>query len=73
MGEAFGNSKRRVQGRIRHAGGDRAIRVADLECERSYLKEPNGTYQISGCWLIISVAEDYSGAIHKLIAAIIEP
>ena len=72
-GEAFGNSKRRVQGRFRHAGDDYALWVTDPAHERSYLKKPNGTYEVSECWLTISLAEEYKGAIYKLIAAIIEP
>lgn len=72
-GEAFGNSKRRVQGRFRHAGDDYALWVTDPVYERRYLKNLNGTYQVGECWLTISLAEEYQGAIYKLIAAIIEP
>ena len=71
-GEAFGNSKRRVQGRFRHAGNDYALWVTDPAYERRYLMKPDGPYQVSECWLTISVAEEYKGAIYKLIAAIIE-
>ena len=71
-GEAFGNSKRRVQGRFRHAGQNYAFWVTDPLYERRYLAKLDGTYGIGECHLTISLAEPYRDAIFKLIAAIIE-
>ena len=70
-GEAFGNKKRRVQGRFQHAGQEYALWVTDPDFERAYLAKPNGTYSISECYLTISLGEPYGGACYKLIAAII--
>ena len=72
-GEAFGNSKRRVQGRFRHAGRDYALWVTDPTFEQSYLARLNGSYRIGACHLTINLGEPYGRAIYKLIAAVIEP
>lgn len=71
-GEAFGNSKRRVQGCFNHARVDYAMWVTDPGYERSYLNRPNGRYSIGECLLTISLGEPYQGFCYKLIAAIIE-
>lgn len=70
-GEAFGNNKRRVQGRFSHAGGDYALWVTDPIFERRYLAKLDGDYEIGECYLTISLGEPYQGACYKLIAAII--
>ena len=70
-GAAFGNSKRRVQGRFRHAGREYALWVTDPGFERTYLAKPNGTYDIEECYLTISLGEPYQDACYQLIAAII--
>ena len=70
-GEAFGNNKRRVQGRFRHAGQEYALWVTDPGFERTYLAKPNGTYGISECFLTISLGEPYQDACYKLIVAVI--
>ena len=72
-GEAFGNSKRRVQGRFRHAGGDYWLWVTDPVYERRYLDKLNGRYELGPCHLTISLGEEYEHASYKLIAAIIQP
>ena len=72
-GEAFGNPKRRVQGRFVHAGREYALRVTDPEYERRYLAKLDGRYRLGECCLTISLGEPYQGAVYKLIAAIIEP
>ena len=69
-GEAFGNNKRRVQGRFRYAGRD-ALWVTDPGVERAYLAKSDGGYDIGGCYLTISLGEPYRDACYKLIAAII--
>ncbi len=72
-GEAFGNSKRRVQGRFVHAGQDYAFWVTDPLYERRFLARLDGTYRIGECHLTISLGEPFQDAMFKLIAAIIEP
>ena len=70
-GEAFGNRKRRVQGRFRHAGTEYALWVTDPGHERRYLAKLDGAYALDECYLTISLGEPYQGACYKLIAAII--
>ena len=41
-GEAFGNNKRRVQGRFGHAGREYALWVTDPGCERTWLAKLDG-------------------------------
>ncbi len=72
-GEAFGNSKRRVQGQFMHAGQDYAFWVTDPLYEMRYLAKLDGTYGIGECHLTISLGELYRNSAFKLIAAIIEP
>ena len=72
-GEAFGNAKRRVQGRFVHAGREYALRVTDPVYERRYLAKLDGGYRLGECCLTISLGEPYQGAFYKLVAAIIEP
>ena len=71
-GEAFGNNKRRVQGRFSYAGKDYALWVTDPLYERKYLAKLDGVYGIGECYLTISLGEPYLGACYKLIAAVIE-
>lgn len=72
-GEAFGNSKRRVQGRFTFGLSDYRLWVTDPRYERYYLGGPDGEYQIDDCYLTISLGEEHEGFCYKLIAAIIEP
>lgn len=71
-GEAFGNSKRRVQGRFRHDGTEYRLWVTDPLYERAYLKKEDGTYEIGESFLTVSIGEPYNQECYKLIAAIIE-
>ena len=71
-GEAFGNPKRRVQGRFRHAGTDYRLWVTDPVYERAYLAAPDGDHQIGESFLTVSLGEPYEDACYKLIAAVIE-
>lgn len=71
-GEAFGNAKRRVQGRFNHAGRDYALWVTDPVYERRFLSKLDGDYRIDQCYLTISLGEEYDKAVYKLIAGIIE-
>ena len=71
-GEAFGNTKRRVQGQFDHAGNRYALWVTDPGYEKAYLAKLNGTYALGKCYLTISLGEPYKGDCYKFIAAIIE-
>ena len=66
-------SKRRVQGKFRYNGTEYHLWVTDPLYERRYLKKPDGEYDISDCYLTISLGEPYEGYVYKLIAAVIEP
>ena len=70
-GEAFGNNKRRVQGRFEHSGREYALWVTDPGFERTYLAKLDGAYELGECYLTISLGEPYGDACYKLIAAII--
>lgn len=70
-GEAFGNSKRRVQGHFRHQGTEYRLWVTDPVFERCYLAKPNGYYALEECFLTVSLGEPLNGVCYKLIAAII--
>lgn len=70
-GEAFGNNKRRVQGRFSHAGKNYRLWVTDPCIERTYLAKLNGTYEIGNSFLTVSLGEPYQGACYKLIAAVL--
>ena len=70
--EAFGNPKRRVQGRFRHAGTDYHLWVTDPIYEQAYLAKPDGDHLIGESFLTVSLGEPYKDACYKLIAAIIE-
>ena len=71
-GEAFGNPKRRVQGRFLHHGVEYLLWVTHPRYERSYLAKSDGDYDIGECFLTVSLGEPYEGACYKLRAAIIE-
>jgi hypothetical protein len=71
-GEAFGNLKRRVQGRFSHAGTAYRLWVTDPIYERAYLAKADGDYQISESFITVSLGEPHQGACYKLIAAIME-
>ena len=70
-GEAFGNMKRRVQGRFTFDGRGYWLWVTDPVYERRYLAKLDGEYPIGECFLTVSLGEPYGGAVYKLIASII--
>lgn len=72
-GEAFGNRKRRVQGRFEHAGAEYRLWVTDPTYEQRFLAKADGDYDLGECFLTVSLGEPYNDACYKLIAAIIEP
>jgi hypothetical protein len=71
-GEAFGNTKRRVQGRFRHGPHEYHLWVTDPVYERAFLAKEDGEYRLGECFLTVSLGEPFNDACHKLIAAIIE-
>ena len=71
-GEAFGNSKRRVQGQFQYAGAEYAFWITDPKYERNYLAKQDDDYKLENCYLTISLGEPYRNDVYKLIAAVIE-
>lgn len=69
-GEAFGNPKRRVQGKFSHADREYWLWVTDPTFEKAYLAKADGEYQVGESFLTISLGEPHNGACYKLIAAI---
>ena len=57
--EAFGNSKRRVQGKFLHAGQKYAFWVTDPVCEKHFLAQQDGSYRYGACHLTVSLGEPY--------------
>jgi hypothetical protein len=71
-GEAFGNPKRRVQGRFKYGGREYHLWVTDPVYERAFLSKPDGDYKLGESFLAVSLGEPHNDACYKLIAAIIE-
>ena len=71
-GEAFENSKRRVQGQFRFGYNYYALWITDPDIERAYLKREDGNYELGECYLTISLGEPYESYCYKLIAAVME-
>ena len=71
-GQAFGNSKRRVQARFQFAGIEYALWVTDPRIEREYLAREDGEHQIDNCYLTISLGEPYDDYCYKLVAAVLQ-
>ena len=71
--EVSGDLKRRVQGRIRHAGNVYALLEHDPLRGSNCAANQDGACPVGECWLGHSHAGGYRGAIHRLIAAINEP
>ena len=70
-GEAFGNTKRRVQARFRWSDHAYWLWVTDPTVERSYLAGPDGEYGIGRRFVTVSLGEPYKGFCYKFVAAII--
>lgn len=71
-GEAFGDQKRRVQGRFRYHRTEYRIWVTDPRYERAGLAKPDGDYDLGESYLTISLGEPYKESCYKLIAGIME-
>jgi hypothetical protein len=70
-GEAFGNTKRRVQARFAFDGMDYWLWVTDPIVERQYLAESDGEYAVGEAYLTISIGEPYQDYCYKLVATVI--
>lgn len=70
----FGNHKRRLQARFRHAGVLYALWVTDPFYEEPFLELPDGEYELGESYLTISLGEPNpaDGYCYKLVAAIIQ-
>lgn len=71
-GLAFGNTKRRVQGRFQWGGRAYWVWVTDPIIEKAYLRQDDGEYALGPHYLTISIGEPDKGWCYKLIAAMIE-
>ena len=71
-GASFGNPKRRVQAQFTYGGVEYHLWVTDPAYERTFLAEPNGTYDLGPCFLTVSLGEPYQDCVYKLVAAIIQ-
>ena len=72
-GTAFGNPKRRVQGRFSYAKKEYALWITDPSYEREYLSKPDDEYEIGESFLTVSLGEPFKEACYKLVAAVIRP
>lgn len=71
-GEAFGNSKRRVQAEFDFRGTKYRLWVTDPLVETEYLAQPDGQYDVGPAYATISLGETYNGKHYKLVAAVIK-
>ena len=71
-GEAFGNSKRRVQASFHFSGIEYALWVTDPNIERPYLAGEDGHYELGECYLTISLGEPFNDHCYKLVAAVVQ-
>ena len=69
-GEAFGNSKRRVQAALRFDGVPYALWITDPVIERRYLPFDDGHYDLPESYLTVSLGEPFGDYCYKLIAAV---
>lgn len=70
-GEAFGNSKRRVQAQFTYNRERYELWVTDPKIERPYLRQDDGYYQLGKRHLCVSLGEPHEGYCYKLVASII--
>lgn len=71
-GEAFGNTKRRVQANFSFDRTDYALWVTDPIVERQYLAQPDADYPLRDVYLTISIGEPYQDYCYKLVATVIK-
>jgi hypothetical protein len=71
-GEAFGNSKRRVQAEFDFRSVGYHLWVTDPLIEAEYLARPDGQYDLGPAYATISLGDEYQEKHYKLVAAVIE-
>ncbi|MGQ0628122.1 MAG: dual OB domain-containing protein [Phycisphaerales bacterium] len=71
-GEAFGNTKRRVQSQFEHHGAEHRLWVTEPNYEREYLQKPDGDYNLGESFVTVSLGEPHNEYCYKLVAAIME-
>ena len=71
-GAAFGNPKRRVQGRFSYAKKEYALWITDPSYEREYRSKSDDEYEIGESFLTVSLGEPFQEACYKLVAAVIQ-
>lgn len=71
-GEAFGNTKRRVQAMFRFGGTRYALWVTDPVIERAYLALEDGDHALCESYLTVSLGEPHDGRCYKLVAAVLQ-
>jgi hypothetical protein len=72
-GEAFGNSRKRVQARFEYRGVSYRSWVTDPAVERLYGAKAESDYKLGECYLTVSLGEPADdGYCYKLVAAIIQ-
>lgn len=69
-GEAFGNSKRRVQAAFHFDGVSYALWTTDPLIERRYLALDDGHYDLPDSYLTVSLGEPFGDYCYKLVAAV---
>jgi len=69
-GEAFGNAKRRVQGRFTFDGVTYALWITDPVIERRYLALDDGHHDLPESYLTASLGEPFGDYSYKLVAAV---
>lgn len=72
-GAEFGNGKRRVRGLFIHHGTTHLLSITDPQIEAHFLARPNGSTNVEGALLCVSLGEPWQGYAYKLIAAVILP
>jgi hypothetical protein len=70
-GEAFRNTKRRVQANFSFDRTDYALWVTDPIVERQYLAQPDADYPLRDVYLTVSIGEPYQDYCYKLVATVI--
>jgi hypothetical protein len=71
-GSAWGNPKRRVQGKFVYLGTEYWVWITDPIIERRFLAQADGTYSLGECYVTMSLSEPHDGYSYKMIAAVIE-
>lgn len=72
-GEAFGDTRRKVQGNFKYRGVEYGLSITDPAAKRRFLEQGLGEYSLGECYLTISLGERHTdNRCYKLVAAIME-